>query len=136
MRVLRWRIDRTFDTAAAWWCIFTVFSTGERITSAMSSHKWVIAAERLQIAFDLESYEEEAAAATDSASAVSKADMKAADRCMGKAGSFLGEIHCCEQIRLLNFDLNRTTVDRLQKFLYGYVMLLVGVVLKEAANIS
>jgi len=118
------RIDRTFDTMMAWWCIYRIFVTGERISTAMRSHSWVISGERLQIEFDL-SHDNVA----------DKIELKRANACMKQAADFLHLAGIKERLTLLSFQLDRSTLDALLKFLYGYAVLLIAVFVQDFAEV-
>ena len=122
-----WRIDRTFDTFMSWWCIYRVFAIGEHITTAMKSHSWVLPAERLQIEFDL---------CQDNVSDADKKEMKRVDACMKKGAEFLHLAAVKERVTLLSFQLDRSSLDALLKFLYGYVGLLIAIFVQEFADTS
>ena len=124
-----WRIDRTFDTVMSWWCIYRVFAIGERITTAMKSHSWVLPAERLQIEFDL-------SRDNDDDDDVDKKEMKRADACMKKAAEFLHLSAVKERVTLLSFHLDRSSLDALLKFLYGYAGLLIVIFAQEFVDNS
>ena len=122
-----WRIDRTFDTFMSWWCIYRVFAIGEHITTAMKSHSWVLPAERLQIEFDL---------CQDNVADADKKEMKRVDACMKKGAEFLHLAAVKERVTLLSFQLDRSSLDALLKFLYGYVGLLIAIFVQEFADTS
>ena len=119
-----WRIDRTIDTFMSWWCIYRVFAIGEHITTAMKSHAWLLPAERLQIEFDLSHEKNDAV----------KTKMKRADACLKKAAEFLHLSAVKERVTLLSFQLDRSSLDALLKFLYGYAGLLIAIFVQDFAD--
>lgn len=140
MRLLNWRIDRTFDTFMGWLLMYLVFMAGEGISQEMNSHKKVVASEQLEIAFDLadqSTIENGGIHVFVSKSAtvelVTPKNMKTASSCMSAASRFLSAIQEQEKVKLLGIELNATSMNRLKTFLYTYVGLLVVELLRQKA---